>query len=408
MKNINNYKDFILENEFKSILKDLILLTELNTGDTLEWDYTPKKDIKAPEVEWEIENDLKTIKDIKAHEVEWDVNIKKSFKDYVNDVKTNINKFTQYLNDGDEDVDISFKISNDKISKFLSKLKDKEEIKKYFYRIVNELLSLPNKVKIKILVSATLIFLSAISLSELIPNDKENEYPVLKEVKLAVNNNVEKMNTYIDKIPQVNKEFKKSKFEIAQEHVAISEGGYTEDPNDDGNWTRGEEGKGSLIGTNFGISAPALVDYYKNKGIDRTPSKSDMKNLTYETALDIYKNDYWDQQQLQNITNQSIANVLYDACVNQGNYACFDIFKETLEEFFEKDYNVKSWDDLHKTDAIYKLNSLNHKDSKEFFDLLKNNRLEEYKMAKRWDRYKKSWSNRLDRLNFRPNDQNNA
>lgn len=60
------------------------------------------------------------------------------------------------------------------------------------------------------------------------------------------------------------------KFEEAVEFVLAYEGGYVNDPNDPG----GE--------TNFGISKRA----YPNV---------DIKNLTREDVIDIYRRDYWDR-----------------------------------------------------------------------------------------------------------------
>ena|SRR3990172_2008728 len=77
-------------------------------------------------------------------------------------------------------------------------------------------------------------------------------------------------------------------FDIAQGLVKISEGGFQKNPNDNGNWTRGKKGVGVLIGTNWGISAPTLGRYY-----GRVATEAEMRNLSYETAYEIYKKYYW-------------------------------------------------------------------------------------------------------------------
>jgi lysozyme family protein len=59
------------------------------------------------------------------------------------------------------------------------------------------------------------------------------------------------------------------------------EGGYTRDPNDRGNYTGCQVGKGENKGTNRGISACA----YPNE---------DIKNMTEARAKAIYHADYWD------------------------------------------------------------------------------------------------------------------
>ncbi|MCK1345155.1 MULTISPECIES: glycosyl hydrolase 108 family protein [unclassified Bradyrhizobium] len=58
------------------------------------------------------------------------------------------------------------------------------------------------------------------------------------------------------------------------------EGGYSNDPNDRGNWTGKKRGVGVLKGTKYGIAAHA----YPNL---------DIKNLTLDDAESIYERDYW-------------------------------------------------------------------------------------------------------------------
>lgn len=57
-----------------------------------------------------------------------------------------------------------------------------------------------------------------------------------------------------------------------------------------------------------------------------------MKNLTYEEALEIYKKQYWTPQNLSLFNNQSIANLIYDGCVNQGIQAMKDIVRAAYIE----------------------------------------------------------------------------
>lgn len=82
-------------------------------------------------------------------------------------------------------------------------------------------------------------------------------------------------------------------FNIAIERTLVNEGGYVWDKND-----RGGE-------TNFGISKRA----YPNV---------DIKLLTLASAKKIYKQDYWDRLQADNITSQVVASELFDTAVNMG------------------------------------------------------------------------------------------
>lgn len=108
-------------------------------------------------------------------------------------------------------------------------------------------------------------------------------------------------------------------FKPAQELVKKSEGGYTNNPSDNGNWTGGVVGAGELIGTNWGISAPTLVAELKRLG-GAKPTASTMKNLQYASAAAIYKRMFWDKIKGDDIKNQNIANTIYDAYVNQSGW----------------------------------------------------------------------------------------
>lgn len=82
-------------------------------------------------------------------------------------------------------------------------------------------------------------------------------------------------------------------FEQIITNVLKNEGGYINDPTDMG----GE--------TNFGISKRSYPDV-------------DIKNLTSDQAKTIYKFDFWDKQQYNNIDNIIIAAKIFDLSVNMG------------------------------------------------------------------------------------------
>jgi len=82
-------------------------------------------------------------------------------------------------------------------------------------------------------------------------------------------------------------------FDIAVELVLKHEGGFTPGLlNDPGG------------ATNFGISQRAY------------PSL-DIKNLTREQAIEIYRKDYW-AEWMGELEDQQLANCVLDCCVNQG------------------------------------------------------------------------------------------
>ena len=78
------------------------------------------------------------------------------------------------------------------------------------------------------------------------------------------------------------------------------EGGFTDHPNDRGNYTP----SGELKGTKYGISARA----YPNL---------DIKNLTYEEAFKIYERDYWNKV-VKIEYPRELKPMLFDMSVNHG------------------------------------------------------------------------------------------
>lgn len=102
-------------------------------------------------------------------------------------------------------------------------------------------------------------------------------------------------------------------FEEAYLLTKDNEGGYFNHPDDRGNWTGKEVGKGTLVGTINGITAWEVQEWYK-----RPITADDVKNFPKTAIKEIYKKKYWVLIWGDKIKNQSIANSLYDAAVNFG------------------------------------------------------------------------------------------
>lgn len=96
----------------------------------------------------------------------------------------------------------------------------------------------------------------------------------------------------------------KNSFDTVMEWVFAHEGGYSSDPRDPGNWTGGKVNSGVLKGTKFGISAKAYP-------------KLDIRNLTKDQAIALYKRDYWDKVRGDDLP-VGLDYVAYDAAVNSG------------------------------------------------------------------------------------------
>ena len=412
MSKISKYEDFLLENQFQQIIWEIFKVVE-NNSPTMEWDFTkPENKVNVGDtITWDFEpNKNKPIKDEDPIQIEWEIqkqtrDLKKDIKKYIDIAKskaskfrTKVNKFKDYLNQGEEPIEFDIKLFPiEKIKSFIQRL-DKDQVKKYFDKFVNELKDLPEKVKKELFTKlAILIFtITSLPISELITDSDILREPILKEVKDA-SMSPSKEEVKKEEPKEVEKkEFKGAKFEIAQKGVHKIEGVYTSDRDDKGNWTGNQIGSGTLLGTKFGIAAPTLVNYYKENNLGN-PTQGDMKNLTYETALDIYKKDYWEAQKLGNFKSQSLANVLYDGCVNQGPGATLDILTDALEDVNIDSTNVNSWNDFHD-ELIDDVNELPTKRVKKLFHIIKDKRWEKYQGGKK--KYQKGWKNRLDSITF--------
>lgn len=105
-------------------------------------------------------------------------------------------------------------------------------------------------------------------------------------------------------------------FQKAVKLILAHEGGFTDNPKDDGNWTGGAEGVGELKGTNFGISAkqyPAL----------------DIRTLTVDQAIAIYHRDYWLRVRGDELP-PALAVLVFDMAVNGGAETSIKLLQKAL------------------------------------------------------------------------------
>lgn len=101
-----------------------------------------------------------------------------------------------------------------------------------------------------------------------------------------------------------------AKFKEAIVKIFKHEGGYQNASSDRGNYDRW----GKLIGTNMGITPRAFERFV---GISPLPDV--MKSLNKELAESIYRYDYWNRIKGDEMEDQSLAELLFDGNVNQGN-----------------------------------------------------------------------------------------
>ena len=403
MKRIDRYDEYLLEKEFKSIIANILLIVEAQTSaNTFEWDFKePQRTFNFKDKdEFEI-----------GDTVEFDIEQKRKLKDYIDFVKNKANKFVDYIREPDVDLP-SFDLPTQSLKELLKKLvsmaPSKEEaikkVKEYFEKFILELKSLPYEIKKRLLKKFIVVFILFIPLSNLVTDFSIKQEPVLKEVVAEVNQ--ESIPDEIDK-EVVDKNSKFASFERAQHLVKMAEAGYSSDRNDTGNWINVPGGGQRFIGTNHGISAPVLAQYFKDKGINRLISKQDMMDLEYETALEIYKKDYWNAARLSNFKSQSIANVLYDECVNQGVGAALSDVKKSMQNMGHETDEIGSWKEFHK-ELTPKVNKMSTKEKKELFNQIKTERLERYEGADTWEEHGEGWQNRLNDIAFEDDGENQS
>lgn len=76
-----------------------------------------------------------------------------------------------------------------------------------------------------------------------------------------------------------------------RDYIARWEGGLSLDPKDPGNYQLGARGKGALVGSNHGVTPPALA---RHRGVSASSiTKADMAALTIDEAADIAAEHYF-------------------------------------------------------------------------------------------------------------------
>ena len=313
MQMLSNYSEFLIENEFQSIIDDIFKLVESDgiwTGpNTIEWDME-----SAPS----------------------------------------------------------------KLDNLLKKL-SKEQIKIYFIKLMNKLKNLPDTLRRHLIITYTSIFLAFVSIGYLVSspiNNISSKHEKVASLDQGITKEILKLN-------------RKSNFNEAQKLVKVVEAGYSDDRADNGNWINTKKGK-KFIGSKYGISAKILAEY-----LGRVPRKEDMLNLSYQTALKIYKNNYWSAQNLSNFSNQYVSNIIYDGCVNQGIEGMKSVLRNAL---IDNKVKIGESDNPFNKKWITKANTLNQST---LFNSIKKHREDRYKNSVTFKKHGKGWLNRLDNITYK-------
>ena len=156
------------------------------------------------------------------------------------------------------------------------------------------------------------------------------------------------------------------------------EGGFVNDPDDSG----GATNKGVTIGT-------FRQFYGKDKTIE------DLKNITDEQWLTIFKNGYWNPWKADNINNQSIANICVDWAWASGTKTSIKQVQKILNVSIDGIVGPKT------------LAAINESNQKELFDKIYNARIEFInnivKRKPSQKKFLKGWTNRINDFKFEEN-----
>ena len=158
-------------------------------------------------------------------------------------------------------------------------------------------------------------------------------------------------------------------FDQAFERLIGHEGKFTNDRQDRGNWTTGVIGKGELKGTKYGISAMTYPDL-------------DIKNLTLVQAKQIYKRDWWDKINADQIDTALVFQV-WDFAINAGMGTAKRKLQKAVgvaEDGMIGKQTIQAINNTVLNDVLMRVNA---------------ERLKYYTSLSTWPRYGKGWTLRV-------------
>lgn len=182
-------------------------------------------------------------------------------------------------------------------------------------------------------------------------------------------------------------------FSINIHKVINLEGGYQDDPNDSVNICNGVN-----AGTKYGVSAQAYQAYF-----GQCPSPDTMQNLTTDVAAQIGKGNYWDKLNLDNITNQSVADMMFDYVWGSGQGEIHDVKKVAnqvaSQTLISENNNILTDDEA---------DIINNLDQESYFNALKAYRIQFFnnlatENPSRYGKYLQGWLNRMNAYTYTGN-----
>jgi len=119
--------------------------------------------------------------------------------------------------------------------------------------------------------------------------------------------------------------------------------------------------------TNFGISLRFLIENHIDINLDGKSDRKDILSMTKEDAICLYKEDFWDKYNIDEIDSHSLAIKLFDLCVNLGGKQAIKLLQISINQMNELPIEVDG--DL----ANITLFKVNHSDPNKLLYRLKVN-----------------------------------
>ena len=155
--------------------------------------------------------------------------------------------------------------------------------------------------------------------------------------------------------------------------ILKSEGGYVDDPRDNGG------------ATNFGVTKKTYENW-----VGREVTKEDIKNLTIDDVAPIYKERYWNRVRADELKDGCDL-LLFDLSVHSGPRRSVKIAQQTAGT---------TVDGLIGPKTIAAINAM---DQTEFIKKFSENRLEFYKRIEAWKHFENGFRNRVEKHRSLPN-----
>ncbi len=171
-------------------------------------------------------------------------------------------------------------------------------------------------------------------------------------------------------------------FKPIRAETSKNEGGFQKYENDPANYC-----DGLLIGTMRGISSIAYKSFY-----GYCPTVQQLMSLTENDVENIYRKNYWNKIQGDNIKDQSVARILFGMYIGSPGVT-ISILKKVLSETFNKAVNVSS---QFSNELIFVINKLN---GKKLFDALKAEKMNRINQSSN-TMFIKGWLGKYERMSY--------